>query len=33
MLVAMLERLNASKVKVVGRQTDLLESEYDISWQ
>jgi len=33
MLVAMLERLNASKVKVVGRQTDLLGSEYDISWQ
>ena len=33
MLVAMLERLNASKVKVVGRQTGRLDSEYDISWQ
>ncbi len=33
MLVAMLERLNASKVKVVGYQTDVLESEYDISLQ
>lgn len=33
MLVAMLERLKASKVKVVGRQTDVLGSEYDISWQ
>jgi uncharacterized protein (TIGR02265 family) len=33
MLVAMLERLNASKVKVVGRQTGGLDSEYDISWQ
>ncbi len=33
MLVAMLERLKASKVKVVGRQTGLLDSEYDISWQ
>ncbi|HEX8822544.1 MAG TPA: TIGR02265 family protein [Archangium sp.] len=33
MLVAMLERLNACKVKVVGRQTGRLDSEYDISWQ
>jgi uncharacterized protein (TIGR02265 family) len=33
MLVAMLERLNASTVKVVGRQTGRLESEFDISWQ
>ena len=33
MLVAMLERLNASKVKVAGRQTGRLDSEYDISWQ
>lgn len=33
MLVAMLERLKASKVKVAGRQTSLLASEYDISWQ
>ncbi|HLM48290.1 MAG TPA: TIGR02265 family protein [Myxococcaceae bacterium] len=33
MLVAMLERLNASKVKVVGRQTGRLDSEYDLSWQ
>ncbi|MGZ3457039.1 MAG: TIGR02265 family protein [Archangium sp.] len=33
LLVAMLERLGASKVKVLGRQTDVLESEYDISWQ
>ncbi|HEX8437238.1 TIGR02265 family protein [Archangium sp.] len=33
MLVAMLERLKASKVKVVGRQTNLLDSEYDIAWQ
>jgi len=33
MLVAMLERLNAREVKVAGRQTDVLESEYDISWR
>jgi uncharacterized protein (TIGR02265 family) len=33
MLVAMLERMNAGKVKVVGRQTDVLDSEYDLSWQ
>ncbi|PTL84146.1 TIGR02265 family protein [Vitiosangium sp. GDMCC 1.1324] len=33
MLVAMLERMNASKVKVVGHQMDVLDSEYDISWQ
>lgn len=33
MLVAMLERMDASKVKVVGRQVDVLDSEYDISWQ
>ncbi len=32
-LVAMLERLNASEIKVVGRQTGMLDSEYDISWQ
>jgi uncharacterized protein (TIGR02265 family) len=33
MLVAMLERLNATKIEVRGRQTGLLGSEYDISWQ
>jgi uncharacterized protein (TIGR02265 family) len=33
MLTAMLERMDASKVKVVGRQVDVLDSEYDISWQ
>ncbi|QRN99060.1 DUF2378 family protein [Archangium violaceum] len=32
-LVAMLERLKASKIKVTGRQTGVLDSEYDISWQ
>jgi uncharacterized protein (TIGR02265 family) len=33
MLVAMLEQLKAHEVKVVGRQTGPLDSEYDISWQ
>ena len=33
MLVAMLERMNASRIKVVGQSVDVLGSEYDITWQ
>ncbi len=32
-LMAMLERLNARKVRVCGRQTGVLDSEYELSWQ
>jgi uncharacterized protein (TIGR02265 family) len=32
-LVAMLERLNARTVRVRGRQTGVLDSEYELSWQ
>ncbi|WNG30228.1 TIGR02265 family protein [Cystobacter fuscus] len=33
MLVAMLERMDARRVHVVGVQTGVLDSEYDISWR
>lgn len=33
MLVAMLERMNATEIQVRGRQTSLLSGEYDLSWQ
>lgn len=33
LLVAMLEHLQARRVRVLGRELDVLDSEYDISWQ
>ena len=33
MLVAMLEQMNAQRIKVVGLSVGGLESEYDLSWQ